>query len=246
MFRALIALLGLAVAGPALAQQPMIAPFNPSPQFSLAGPQVARGAVVWMHGSYDVANEPEPPPEPDWVRPLAARGYDMWVFARRTRPDPLDRGSAALLTGLERLREAGYRRVVVAGFSRGAFMGLAALARPELVDAVVAVSPAAHGSRPERRAEALAAYRALVEAARPMRFALALLQDDPWDPDPQARAEAARLAAPGRAGMLLLIDRPAAPRGHMGSFEQDFAARFGPCLAAFVDGAAGAASCTAP
>ncbi len=244
MLRALIALvLALLLPGAAAAGElPSAPPFVVSGAYVPAGPVAARGAVVWLHGSYDSAHEP-PPPLPDWMRHLPERGYDVWLFNRQRGADGLESGGAGLLEGLAGLRRAGYRRVVVAGFSRGAFIALAALARPDLADAVAAVSPAAHGTRAERRAVALAAFRERMAAAGATRLALVLLRDDPFEPDAVARAAAARESRVGRAGSLLLVDRPPAPRGHMGSFEPPFDADFGACIAAFLDGVAGAGSC---
>ena len=208
----------------------------------LAGPVAARGAVVWLHGSYDPASEARPA-DPAWLGAVRERGYDIWHFNRPFRPDPLTAGGAGLIEGLTALRRAGYRRVVVAGFSRGAFIALSALARPDLADAVLAISPAAHGRRAERRVEALAAFAALVQAGQATRFALVMLREDAWDPDPAQRAEMAKSSVPGRAGLMLLVDRPAGITDHMSSFSPAFAARFGACLAAFADGAAGAGAC---
>ena len=244
MFRALI-LAAVVWAGPAWAGPAWAgltedaAPLTPA---SVTVPATARGAVVWLHGSYDAAREPRPD-DPDWLAPLLARGYDLWHFDRAARPDPLAEGGARLLRGLAGLRAGGYRRIVVAGFSRGAFIGMAALARADLADAVIAMSPAAHGRRVERRGEALSAWAGLLQAAGPVRLAFAVLRDDPWDPGPEARAAAARESLPGRTGRLLLIDRPAGFSDHMESFTPEFAARFGLCLAAFADGDGAADGC---
>ncbi|MBN8889697.1 MAG: hypothetical protein J0H91_05330, partial [Rhodospirillales bacterium] len=148
---------------------------------------------------------------------------------------------AALLRGLAALRADGYRRVVVAGHSRGAFIGLAALARPDLADAVAAISPAAHGTDPARRPAAVAAFAARMaaippEPAHPARFAFATLRGDPLEPGADQRLALVRAAAARTGLRLLLIDRPADPVGHMGGYEPAFDARFGACLAAFLDG----------
>jgi len=224
------------------AEPPTAAPFVVSGDFAPAGPGVARGAVVWLHGSYDSATE-TPPALPDWLLHLPRLGYDLWLFNRRRGEDPLAGSGERLLEGLAGLRRAGYRRVVVAGFSRGAFISLAALARPDLADAVAAVSPAAHGTRTERRAQALADFQERMKHAAGGRLALVLLRDDPWDPDPAARVAAAVASRPAQAAGLLLIDRPDAPAGHMGSFDAPFDARFGTCIAAFLDGVADAGAC---
>ena len=244
MFRFFLTLLALClVAAVSLPEAP---PLQPSPAFTPAGPQQARGVVVWLHGGYDSDTEPLPPVE-DWVARLAQRGYDIWRFDRTPGQDPLVAGGEALMRGVAALRQGGYRRVIVAGQSRGAFIALAALAHPELVDAVAAISPAAHGTRPERRAQAMSDFHDRLDAARgPMRFALVQLDDDPFDPDADGRVAMARAAA-ARAGLLLfLIDRPPAPRGHMGSYEPEFDAMFGECLARFLDAAGGCGAADRP
>jgi pimeloyl-ACP methyl ester carboxylesterase len=238
MLRLILLLLPLCFA--AAAPLPAAPPLHPSPAFTPAGPEQARGALVWLHGSYDAVGVPTPPAEQAWVARLARRGYDIWRFDRTPGQDPLIQGGEALLRGLAGLRHGGYRRVIVAGYSRGGFIALAALAHPDLVDALAAISPAAHGTRAERRAQAMSDFRdRLAAAAGPMRFALVQLDDDPFDPDADGRAAVAHEAV-ARAGLrLLLIDRPPAPRGHTGSDEPQFDAIFGKCLARFLDGAGG-------
>jgi pimeloyl-ACP methyl ester carboxylesterase len=223
----LIAVL-LLFAAPAWAESP----FRPSPAFAQRGPATAEGALVWLHGSYDTDTQPTPPPEPGWIARMHHAGYDIWRFDRTPGRDPLAESSATLIAGLTGLRAQGYRHLVVAGHSRGAFVALAALARPDLVDAVAAISPAAHGTRPERRPQALADFRARLEAAGPVRLALVLLRDDPLDPGPAARLAIARAARV----TLLGIDRPPEPQGHLGGYDPAFDRRFGACLTRFLTG----------
>ncbi len=227
-----------------IAAAPAAPSLHPSAAFVPLGPERAAGILVWLHGGYDSDVEPDGPPEPGWVARMAERHYDIWRFDRPPGQDRLDASGAALVASLQRLRADGYRRVVVAGQSRGAFVALGALAHPELVDAIAAISPAAHGTNPARRPQAMADFMArLNDAAGPMRFAMVQLADDPFDPDPDARTAAVRAAA-ARAGIsLLLIDRPSAPVGHMGSYEPAFDTLFGACLAEFLTGAASTMSC---
>jgi pimeloyl-ACP methyl ester carboxylesterase len=237
MFRLKRGLLALAaLAFLAASPLPEAPPLHPSAAFTPAGPQSARGALVWLAGSYDTDTEPVPPEQP-WVARVAGRGYDIWRFDRTPGRDPLIPGGEALIAGLERLHDAGYRHVVVAGHSRGAFIALAALAHPDLVEAVAVIDPAAHGPRPERTARALADFGDRLDAARgPMRFAFVQLRDDPFALGPDARVALVHKAAE-RAGLsLLLIDRPPEPAGHVGGFEPAFDALFGECLARFTMG----------
>jgi pimeloyl-ACP methyl ester carboxylesterase len=243
MLRLTALLLGLLVAGCA-ARAVEAPPFRRAVTYAagFAGPERAIGALVWLNGGvapgqFTGPDTPDGQPAPDWLGLVAARGWDICRDNRTPGHDPLPEGEAGLIRGLEALRAAGYRRVVVAGFSRGAFIGLAALARPDLVEGVALLSPAAHGVRPERRAQAIADYRALLGSAKgPIRFALAQFDGDPFDPDPPLRGRLAAEAA-AQAGMRFLhIDRPAGIEGHMGSYDAAFAARFAPGLVDFLLG----------
>jgi alpha-beta hydrolase superfamily lysophospholipase len=232
----LVFLLLLLTAPVGAAELPSAAPFRPSPAFAPAGPVAARGALVWLHGSYDTDLEPEPPPAPGWVARMAARGFDVWRYDRMPGTDSLPAGGAGLVRGLTALRQAGYRRVVVAGHSRGGFIALSALAHPELADAVAAISPAAHGAAPSRRQAAMAAFQALLDAARRTDLALVLLDDDPLEPDADGRDAAARAMAQRTGARMLQIVRPAEPRGHLGGYDPDFDRIFGRELTAFLAG----------
>ena len=228
----LIFLLVLAAATPL----PDAPPFHPSPAFTPAGPETAKGAIVWLHGGYD-SDTDKNPPEPAWVGRLAAAHWDIFRFDRTPGQDPLLPGGEALVRGLAALRAGGYRHVIVAGHSRGAFIAMAALARPELAEAVALISPAAHGTNPDRRAQAMADFQSRLDDARgPQRRAFVQLNDDPFDPDPDARAQAVRVAAARAGDALLLIARPPEPRGHMGGYDTEFDTVFGKKLAEFVGG----------
>jgi pimeloyl-ACP methyl ester carboxylesterase len=216
---------------------PDASPFQASPTFHPVGPQLAHGALVWLHGTYDPAAG-GPPDEPDIVARLAAGGLDVWRFNRARGQDALDTSGAGLARGLEALRHAGYQNVVVAGHSRGAWIALEALAHAGLADAVVSISPAAFGTRPERQAEAMATWAAMWRAAARAhtRVVLVQLQDDPYDPFPVQRREIA-VAESKRAGLQLLsVFLPPEPRGHIGVYEPDFDVLFGAQMAGFVSG----------
>ena len=236
MLRLICMLLLLAVPARG-AELPVAEPLHPSPNFTQAGPASAKGALVWLHGSYDTDTQHTPPAEPSWIARLAHHGFDIWRFDRTPGRDPLTPGGEALARGLAALRDGGYRQILVAGHSRGAWIALTALAHPGLADAVIALSPAAHGTRPERRAQAMADWTALWQAARPAatRIVLVQLADDPLDPDPPRRRAIAREAATRDGLRLLSVFLPSAPRGHIGAYEPDFDRLLAPQIVAFVD-----------
>ncbi|MDO9710381.1 hypothetical protein [Paracraurococcus lichenis] len=125
------------------------------------------------------------------------------------------------------------------GESRGAFIALVALRHAALADAVLLLAPAAHGPRPERRAEALAAFHGACAAAAPgavRRGGLVLFAGDPYDPDPAARAAAFAAGMAQCGAEALVIDRPPAPTGHGAARDPAFDGLFGARLAAFLVG----------
>ncbi len=247
MFRLIVLLLAVLLTGAAgppgqSALLPEVPPLRPSAVYPPSGPATATGAVLWLHGGvspgqFTGPDTPDGQPAPPWLGRLAAQGWDVWRYNRTPGHDPLDEGEAGTIRGLEALHAAGYRRVILAGFSRGAFIGMVVLARPDLIEAAILLSPAAHGTRPERRGQAIADFAARLAAARgPLRLALTQFNDDPFDPDPVERGTMAREAA-RRAGMRLLhIERPNLPAGHMGSYEPEFDTLFGDALARFATG----------
>jgi predicted esterase len=205
------------------------------PALPLHGPAQATGALVWIH---PFARELPAPAAPEWTSRLTDAAWDLWRFDRAGGPDPLAAGAERLVAGTAALRDRGYRRIVLLGESRGAFIALVALRQPGLADAVVLAAPAAHGRSAERRPQALADFAAALKAASPQaarRLALLLFDDDAWDPDPAQRAALFAAAAQRLGVAALLVDRPASPTGHGGLQEPDFAIRLAPCLASFLD-----------
>ena len=226
----------LLVVSTSRAEVPAAPPLTPLPLFPPAGPALARGALVWLHGTYDKAS-PGPPDPPELVGRMAGRGLDVFQFLRSRGNDPLIGSGDGLARGLASLRAGGYRRIVVAGHSRGAWIALTALSHPGLADSIVAVSVAAHGTRPERQTQARADWKALWASASPAptRVVLVQLNDDPYDPDPSWRLDTAKASA-ARAGLQLLsIFLPPVPRGHVGLYEPEFDETLGAEIADFAD-----------
>ena len=203
-----------------------------APEGPQRGPALARGALVWAHAHYTEGPLPTLPP-------FAARmgDWDFWRLDRIGTRDPLAEGAEALAAGTAALRAGGYRQVAVIGESRGAFIALAALRPPHLADAMLLLAPAAHGTSEARKPQALADFRAALAAAAPdclARAALVLFRDDPYDPDPTARAGAFHEAMASRHIEALVLDRPDAPTGHGAARDPEFDARFGARLTAFL------------
>lgn len=228
--------LGLPAFRPVEAQ---IGPFRAAPLMFRHGPRAAEGVVVWSHGFGGAHVDHRRRPVPGLVAMLNDAGYDILRFDR----DPAQDHVAAALTTLTRalplLREAGYRRIVLAGQSRGAWQSvMAAAERPELVHAVLAIAPAAHGetSLPNNHGAAMEDFRRLL-AGLPSggpRLAVALFDRDAYDPDPAARAAlVAEAAAQRRAPTLALHPEPPID-GHSGGSDWRFTRGHAPCLLTLV------------
>ena len=220
----------------AAAEPPPAPPLRPSAAFAFAGPAAARGALVWLPGTTG-PTDTGPPGEPAWVDRMARRGLDIWRFDRIRGQDPLAGSGEALTRGLQALRKAGYRRILAAGHSRGAWIALTVLAHPGTADGIVALSPAAHGTKLEHRTQAMADWIALWSSAasKGTRVVMVQLADDPYDPEPERRRDIAATASQ-RAGIdLLPLFLPPLPRGHIGAYEPELDDAFGETMASFAD-----------
>ena len=94
------------------------------------------------------------------------------------------------------------------------------MAHPGAADAIVAISVAAHGIRPERQPQARADWAHLWSRARgtETRVVLVQLTGDPYDPDPGWRRD----TAIGSSARPVSIFLPPEPTGHVGVYEPAF------------------------
>jgi pimeloyl-ACP methyl ester carboxylesterase len=214
---------GAVEGGPAVAaERGALGPFARSAFHAHRGPGAARGVVVWGHGYGGPRQDHRGAPLPGFLTALNEAGYDILRFDRHPGDDPIITTLPRLQRALPLLREAGYREVVLAGQSRGAWQALlAAAARPELVDAVIAAAPAAHGemsaenASPEGAIEDFQRLLAGVEATR-QRVLLLLFEEDAFDPDPARRARLVEELAARRAAPTLVLWPQGGARGHSG------------------------------
>ncbi|HEX2152162.1 MAG TPA: alpha/beta hydrolase [Stellaceae bacterium] len=109
------------------------------------GPGKAKGVVVWSHGR-SITTEDSKSPTPAYLQALRDDGWDVLRFNRLSRGDTLTDSTRRLVDHTAMLKRKGYRQVVLAGQSFGAFLSLMAADASPQVDAVVATAPAAYGS----------------------------------------------------------------------------------------------------
>jgi hypothetical protein len=216
----------------------------PDHRFFWWGPQQGHGVLVFAHGKSGRNDMRGDQPQP-WTRHFNNAGFDIWRFDRHPNTDDTVRAAHWLRNDLVELRRRGYRRIVVAGQSRGGWNALMMLDEPGLVDVAIAIAAGAHGERDPTRENALRDTSALRERLRDMerilasahaapnaRLAVVNFHDDPFDGDPDGRLALLQRYRARFAGFLL-IERPEGLNGHNAGRSASFNERYGPCLLQF-------------
>jgi pimeloyl-ACP methyl ester carboxylesterase len=205
--------------------------FNQAP----LGPDQAIGAVVWNHGR-SINTEDSDSPTPPYLRVLRDAGWEVLRFNRPRDGDTLTASTRRLVELVGQLKRKGYRRIVLAGQSFGAFLALMAADSSEDVDAIVATAPAAFGNFDEFydswRLNATRLYP-LLERVKRARVMLFYFHGDDFDPG--GRGEHSRTILAGRQIGYSVIDQPAFLAGHWASSTGLFLRRFGSCIRDFLD-----------
>jgi len=217
----------------------------PDERYFWHGPDNAAGVYVWLHGYAGPDRDLGGLQPQGHVRAFNNAGFDVVRFDREAKADQPMRAADWLRTQLTALRVSGYRRVVVGGQSRGGWTSLQMLDTAGLADAVIAISPAAHGAGSDGNLLGQSDdLRRMVDSVPPSAVRLALVQfeGDVFTSDPEVRL---RLLEPLRAkiGALLVIDRPPGFVGHYGGEMPAFAPLYANCLLRFVMDATPVTSC---
>ena len=209
--------------------------FVPDDRFLWFTQAAARGLFIWGHGKAGNQSDESHDQPQNYVRAFNNDGFAVVRFARDPTSDSADNASDWLRESLPKLRAQGWHMIVVGGQSTGGWASLAALNRPGMVDAVIAVS-AAYLSTSNIGAQAAGLYRVTHAANAPnTRVALVYFQGDPFVTEGiDTRLEHLKDGLTGRVGPLLIIDRPPGFTGHGGANRYDFGRRYGPCLLRFV------------
>jgi pimeloyl-ACP methyl ester carboxylesterase len=244
------ALCGAAVLGaagvpvtPARAQMDLLPAQDKS---TLLGPAKAKGAIIWSHGR-SVEIEDSGAPTPDYIAAFRAAGWDTFRLNRLRVVDTLTQSGSALAGEAVAFKAAGYRRVVLAGQSFGAFISLIAAGETAAVDAVIGTAPAAFGnaqSNPNGYGLNATRLYELLAGVRRARVALFFFEGDVFDPG--GRGTVADRILAERHLAHLVVDRPAELTSHWAAADAGFTRRFAPCLAAFAgdDAASGRLDCS--
>lgn len=201
----------------------------------MAGPALAKGAVIWSHGR-SVNSEDSLSPTPQYMAVLRQSGWDTYRFNRLRDADTLSDSTRELVVRVGQLKREGYRQIVLAGQSYGAFISLMAADASDNVSAVVATSPAAYGSFSDFydswQANATRLYP-LLENVRHARVMLFYFHGDDFDPGGRGERSKAILAAHNIDN--LVIDQPPQLTGHWAASTGLFVRRFATCIRDFIE-----------
>jgi pimeloyl-ACP methyl ester carboxylesterase len=203
------------------------------------GPAAATGAVIWSHGRSLIVEDSKSP-TPGYIETFRTQGWDAFRFNRKRDRDSLPAGSLSLAWFAGILKARGYRTVVLAGQSYGAFMSLMAADISTDVDAVVAVAPAAFGpvqDNPQMGALNASRLYPVLERVRRARVMLFYFRGDMFDPGGRGVRSEQILSV--RQKSHLVVDRPIGLETHWAGSTEEFAARFGRCIVAFANSVRG-------
>ena len=221
---------------------PDIGRLRPEPYWSMRGPQLASGLIVWSHGYMAGKNSTDSPPQP-WVGRFTRLGYDLYRFDREWISDWAG-DATALAAAVAKAREMGYRRVILAGQSAGAWVSLAAAVRGARVDGVISIAAAHHGTVDKMKdtTRARSEWQHMVEGIQPgPRVLVVGFAEDAYDVG--GRMGAVRTAFAKSRVDSLIVDEPSGFKGHGAGAEGTFARKFGPCIVAFIEKGAREAPC---
>ena len=199
------------------------------------GPTKAKGVVVWSHGRSIDAEDSEAP-TPSYLHALRSDGWDVMRFDRLSRDDTLSSSTRRLVDYASQLKHKGYKQIVLAGQSFGAFLALMTADASADVDAVIATAPAAYGSfedfNDSWRLNATKLYP-LLEQVKRARVMVFYFHGDDFDPG--GRGDRSREILAGRGLGYAVVDQPAFMTGHWASSSGAFLRRFGGCIREFAD-----------
>jgi hypothetical protein len=195
--------------------------------------------MIFLGGRGNETIQSDPHPQ-NYLRLLSER-Y-AWDLLTIERPSDFDRNEYDgqildfLQAQIRSLQNIGYKRIVVAGQSRGGWLAIEAAVRLHGLHGVIATAPATsyriNSDSIQRQDDELVS---LFEQASPtVRIVMFLFASDTWEAGDPPRGM--RLSAVGRErGLpLLLIDRPAGLSGHTSASGGRFTRRYVECIDQFL------------
>ncbi len=221
---------------------PPIGRLHPEPYGVNRGPQAAAGLIVWSHGYMGGKDSTSSAPQPQ-VGNFTAAGYDLYRFDREWIRDWAG-DATQLVETVRQARSMGYRRVILAGQSAGAWVSMAAALRGAPVDSVISVSAAHHGEVTKMTdvSRARSEWQQIVKGIKlGPRLVVVNFVNDTYDvggrmDDASAAFAASRVEA-------IVISNPPGFSGHGAGNDNSFGRKYGACIYDFIETGARKAPC---
>jgi pimeloyl-ACP methyl ester carboxylesterase len=221
---------------------PEIGRLRPQPHWENKGPQAAAGLIVWSHG-YMLGVDATVSAPQGQVAYFTTAGYDLYRFDRQYIRDwPGD--ATALVDAVRQAKSMGYRRVILAGQSAGAWVSMAATMRGAPVDGVILVSAAHHGEVKDMRDVSLARseWQTVVKGIKPgPRLVVVNFVDDSYDVG--GRMDDAKAAFAASGVDAIVVSNPPGFKGHGAGGGNAFPRKFGACIHDFIENGTRAPPC---
>jgi pimeloyl-ACP methyl ester carboxylesterase len=221
---------------------PTIGRLRPEPYWDNKGPQAATGLIVWSHGYMEGKDATASAPQGQ-VAYFTTAGYDLYRFDRQYIRDwPGD--ATALVDAVKQAKSMGYRRVILAGQSAGAWVSMAATMRGAAVDGVISVSAAHHGevTKMTDPSRARSDWQQVVRGIKPgPRLVVVNFVDDSYDVG--GRMDDARSAFAASGIDAVVISNPEGFKGHGAAGNNAFPRKFGACIYGFIEKGTRSAPC---
>lgn len=199
------------------------------------GPDVADGLLIYFHGA-GVAGADKLPVPGIFVEMAKVATWDILRINRLPIADHASQDDEILQFTAEqvtRARRDGYKRIFIAGHSRGGWLALSAAAL-ENVDGVVGMAPGASTLETEalERQRDLLARR--LSSAKVKRVAAFFFEGDPRENTKPSRADVIRNALRNTRSAFMIVDRPPDLYGHSAAGSGRFVRRYRDCLLEFL------------
>ncbi len=213
---------------------PTIGRLRAQPWWTNKGPQAAAGLLIWSHGYLAGTDSTNSAPQPHIGRFLAA-GYDLYRFDRQWIRDRLG-DTTAFAEAVRQAKAMGYRRVILAGQSNGAWQSLAAVARGAPADGVISMAAALNNDISiEHDLSILRSdWQQLVRGIKAgPRLVVANFAGDVHDVG--GRIDDARAAFAAAGVDAILLSDPPGFQGHDAANNFVFARKYAACMQTFID-----------
>ena len=221
---------------------PTIGRLRPEPYWENKGPQAAAGLIVWSHGYFRGIDSTNSAPQGE-VAYFTNAGYDLYRFDRQWIRD-VQEDAADFAAAIKQAKSMGYKRIILAGQSNGAWTSLETVVRSPEVDGVISVSAARHGEVKDMRDVSIARsdWQKLVRSIKPgPRVMVFIFKNDSYDVG--GRTDDATAAFKASGVDAIVVAYPPGFSGHGAASASAFPRKFGACIYDFIEKGAREAPC---